>query len=66
MTAYALCLNAGATDRLTLGVYYRVVSVLRGYVIVVDDKGDKTMFWRERFEAVKEEEKVTTPTGVHT
>lgn len=50
MTQRAMCLNvAGAGDRLTLGAYYRVVKELGAYIVVVDDWGDKTMFWADRF-----------------
>lgn len=50
MTARVLAVNvAGATDRLTLGAYYRVVAKRGGYVVVIDNKGDKTTFWATRF-----------------
>lgn len=59
MRGRVLAVNvAGATDRLTLGAYYRVVREWRlknsaGFVVVIDDKGDSTLFYAGRFEPVE-------------
>lgn len=63
MTTRVLCLNnAGAEDRLTLHGIYRVVGVRGVYVVVIDNRGERTLFWRERFTPLeakaKEEMKV--------
>jgi hypothetical protein len=50
MTQRVLCLNnSGARDRLTLHAIYNVVGVRGEFVIVIDNRGDRTMFAAARF-----------------